>query len=164
MGLRFSPLIVDFLCAIRAYVLYVLCMLGVLLRVCWHVSMQTSQPEPYTRPTVLPLGAGRIELLAARHPCLEAQDAVAFIANDVQMKAGESALQIVTGPNMGGARKRPLDLTFSFLFLFCFYLRLLIMTFAPLSLTPTTRPHIPLLFRSHSQASRPTFARSASCA
>ncbi len=65
-----------------------------------------SQPEPYTRPTVLPLGAGRIELLAARHPCLEAQDAVAFIANDVQMKAGESALQIVTGPNMGGACAR----------------------------------------------------------
>jgi hypothetical protein len=38
----------------------------------------------------------------ARHPCLEAQDSVAFIANDVNMVRGESNMQIITGPNMGG--------------------------------------------------------------
>ncbi len=59
-------------------------------------------PEPYVRPTLLPMGAGRIELMGARHPCLEAQDSVAFIANDVKMVRGESNMQIITGPNMGG--------------------------------------------------------------
>ena len=128
-------------CAIRAYVLHVLCMLRVLLREPFrYVSMRSSQPEPYTRPTVLPLGAGRIELLAARHPCLEAQDAVAFIANDVQMKAGKSALQIVTGPNMGGARQH--TLTFSSLpaSFRLVYLLIFIMIFASLTLTLPPAP------------------------
>jgi len=48
------------------------------------------------------ISTGRIELHGARHPCLEAQDAVAFIANDIELVAGQSSLQIVTGPNMGG--------------------------------------------------------------
>jgi DNA mismatch repair protein MSH2 len=65
-------------------------------------SASVSAPEPYVRPHLLPLGSGRIELLAARHPCLEAQDSVAFIANDIELVNGKSALQIVTGPNMGG--------------------------------------------------------------
>ncbi|KAI8321206.1 DNA mismatch repair protein [Martensiomyces pterosporus] len=57
-------------------------------------------PIPYTRPTVSP--SGDVRLVAARHPCLEVQDGVSFIANDVAMAQGESEFVIITGPNMGG--------------------------------------------------------------
>ncbi|KAJ2742168.1 MSH2 protein [Coemansia sp. BCRC 34301] len=57
-------------------------------------------PTPYVRPTVKP--DGDLRLVAARHPCLEVQDSVSFIANDVSMVSGESDFVIITGPNMGG--------------------------------------------------------------
>ncbi|KAJ1959900.1 MSH2 protein [Dipsacomyces acuminosporus] len=57
-------------------------------------------PIPYTRPTIKP--AGDVKLVAARHPCLEVQDGVNFIANDVSLVCGESEFVIITGPNMGG--------------------------------------------------------------
>ncbi|KAJ2772148.1 MSH2 protein, partial [Coemansia nantahalensis] len=57
-------------------------------------------PIPYTRPTFT-LG-GDVRLVAARHPCLEVQEGVSFIANDVALVAGESEFVIITGPNMGG--------------------------------------------------------------
>ncbi len=56
---------------------------------------------PYQRPRIISKG-GNITLKGSRHPCLEAQEGVAFIANDVIMKRGKSSFQIVTGPNMGG--------------------------------------------------------------
>ena len=43
-----------------------------------------------------------IELKAARHPCVELQDDVDYIPNDVSLKFGESSFLVVTGPNMGG--------------------------------------------------------------
>ncbi|EPY52880.1 MutS protein 2 [Schizosaccharomyces cryophilus OY26] len=43
-----------------------------------------------------------IELKQARHPCLEAQDDVNFIPNDILLKQKESEMLIITGPNMGG--------------------------------------------------------------
>lgn len=65
-----------------------------------HVA--ANAPTPYVRPALLPMGAGVLELRACRHPCLEMQDHVSFIPNDVNMRAGESNVQVITGPNMGG--------------------------------------------------------------
>ena len=39
---------------------------------------------------------------AGRHPCVEAQDGVDFVANDCALQRGRSWFQIITGPNMGG--------------------------------------------------------------
>lgn len=68
-------------------------------------------------------GKGNVILRDARHPCLEAQDDVSFIPNDVELVKGwllstliisqvslanlylvvdRSEFQIITGPNMGG--------------------------------------------------------------
>ncbi|KAJ2369928.1 MSH2 protein [Coemansia sp. RSA 2611] len=57
-------------------------------------------PIPYTRPVLKP--DGDVRLTAARHPCLEVQEGVSFIANDVVMARGDSEFIIITGPNMGG--------------------------------------------------------------
>lgn len=59
-------------------------------------------PIPYTRPIVHPRGTGNTILKEARHPCLEMQDDVSFIPNDVSLVRGKSEFLIITGPNMGG--------------------------------------------------------------
>ncbi|KAK9465408.1 muts domain V-domain-containing protein [Lipomyces arxii] len=65
-----------------------------------HVA--STAPTPYVRPKMHVRGTGNAVLKAARHPCLEAQDDVAFIPNDVSLVRGTSEFVIVTGPNMGG--------------------------------------------------------------
>lgn len=75
-----------------------------------HASVHA--PIPYTRPKLYPRAsdcaaqsiAGETVLKEARHPCLEQQDDVNFITNDVHLApspTGPSFL-IITGPNMGG--------------------------------------------------------------
>ncbi|GJJ10537.1 hypothetical protein Clacol_004764 [Clathrus columnatus] len=51
-----------------------------------HVS--SNAPIPYIRPTLLEKGEGRLLLTEARHPCLEIQDDMDFIPNDVEMSKG----------------------------------------------------------------------------
>ncbi|XP_073259189.1 DNA mismatch repair protein Msh2-like [Porites lutea] len=65
-----------------------------------HVS--ANAPIPYVRPKITPKGEGHMKLEMARHPCLEVQDDVAFIANDITLERGEKEFLIITGPNMGG--------------------------------------------------------------
>lgn len=57
---------------------------------------------PYVRPKMHPIGTGSTHLKQARHPCMEAQDEVQFIPNDVNLIRGEEQFVIITGPNMGG--------------------------------------------------------------
>lgn len=52
------------------------------------------------RPTILPMGSGRLVIENARHPCVELMDDVQFIPNNYDLVRGESNFQIVTGPNM----------------------------------------------------------------
>ena len=47
-------------------------------------------------------GEGDIVLLGCRHPCMEVQDGVSFIANDVYLLRDRESFLIITGPNMGG--------------------------------------------------------------
>ncbi|KAF2659509.1 DNA mismatch repair protein [Lophiostoma macrostomum CBS 122681] len=65
-----------------------------------HVSVHA--PTSYTRPTMHPRGTGNTILKEARHPCMEMQDDISFITNDVSLKRKESEFLIITGPNMGG--------------------------------------------------------------
>ena len=65
-----------------------------------HVSVHA--PTAYVRPKMHPRGQGNTILKEARHPCMEMQDDVQFITNDVSLIRGSSEFLIITGPNMGG--------------------------------------------------------------
>jgi DNA mismatch repair protein MSH2 len=59
-------------------------------------------PISYVRPKIHARGTGQTILTEARHPCLEMQDDVQFITNDVELTRDKSSFLIITGPNMGG--------------------------------------------------------------
>ncbi|KAI9894185.1 MAG: MutS-like protein [Vezdaea aestivalis] len=65
-----------------------------------HVAVHA--PTSYVRPKMHPRGQGNTVLKEARHPCMEMQDDIQFITNDVSLKRGSSEFLIITGPNMGG--------------------------------------------------------------
>lgn len=65
-----------------------------------HVSVHA--PTSYVRPKMNRRGEGNTILKEARHPCMEMQDDVQFITNDVSLVRGSSEFLIITGPNMGG--------------------------------------------------------------
>ncbi|MCJ1427112.1 MutS-like protein [Sticta canariensis] len=65
-----------------------------------HVSVHA--PTAYVRPKMHPRGQGNTILKEARHPCMEMQDDIQFITNDVSLVRGSSEFLIITGPNMGG--------------------------------------------------------------
>lgn len=49
-------------------------------------------PTPYVRPKMLPQGTGTLKLIQARHPCVEMQDNVSYIPNDVHFQQGRFCL------------------------------------------------------------------------
>ncbi|KAG6286593.1 MutS-like protein [Claviceps purpurea] len=59
-------------------------------------------PEAYVRPKIHARGEGQTKLIGARHPCMELQDDVQFITNDIEFTRDKSSFLIITGPNMGG--------------------------------------------------------------
>uniref|UniRef100_A0A3Q0R225 DNA mismatch repair protein n=1 Tax=Amphilophus citrinellus TaxID=61819 RepID=A0A3Q0R225_AMPCI len=61
-----------------------------------------SAPVPFVRPRLLDDGCRRMELLQARHPCMETDADTAFIPNDISFVQGDKSFYIITGPNMGG--------------------------------------------------------------
>lgn len=61
----------------------------------------SSAPYPYCRPVVTE-SIDELILKEVRHPCLEVQEGVSYIPNDVEFKRGSVMLHIVTGANMGG--------------------------------------------------------------
>ncbi|KAJ3325179.1 MutS-like protein [Boothiomyces sp. JEL0866] len=63
-----------------------------------HIAIHA--PIQYTRPQLEV--EGNIIMKGARHPCVEVQDDVSFIENNVEMVRDESMFHIITGPNMGG--------------------------------------------------------------
>jgi DNA mismatch repair protein MSH2 len=65
-----------------------------------HASVHA--PTAYVRPKMHARGTGDTILKEARHPCMEAQDDINFITNDVELKRNSSRFLIITGPNMGG--------------------------------------------------------------
>lgn len=56
----------------------------------------------YVRPRLTSAGTGDIVIRGARHPLMEHQEGVSFVANDYVMRRATSRFQIITGPNMGG--------------------------------------------------------------
>jgi DNA mismatch repair protein MSH2 len=55
-------------------------------------------PIPYVRPVMKV--HGDIMLKSSRHPCVERQDDVSFIENDVELIDSKSMFHIITGPNV----------------------------------------------------------------
>lgn len=56
-----------------------------------------SAPKPYVKPKMSTESVRTLKLDGVRHPCLELQEDVTFIANDVEFKENETNMFIITG-------------------------------------------------------------------
>ncbi|EFA85686.1 DNA mismatch repair protein [Heterostelium album PN500] len=65
-----------------------------------HIS--SVAPTPFVRPKIFPMGTGDTVIIGGRHPCVEVQDGVNFIPNDIELNRERSQFHVITGPNMGG--------------------------------------------------------------
>ncbi|XP_050447674.1 DNA mismatch repair protein Msh2 isoform X2 [Cataglyphis hispanica] len=65
-------------------------------------STAVSANKVYVRPEMVPSEEGELNLIQVRHPCLEMQQGVDYIANDINFKRDQYHFCIITGPNMGG--------------------------------------------------------------
>lgn len=62
-----------------------------------------SAPTQFVKPEMLaPTQPRRLDFSQLRHPIIELQENVSYIANDVEFKEESSTFHIITGPNMGG--------------------------------------------------------------
>lgn len=61
-----------------------------------------NSPGEYVRPKMYPETERILTLNALRHPCLECQDDIEYIPNDVNFKADETKMCIITGANISG--------------------------------------------------------------
>lgn len=61
-----------------------------------------SAPTPYVRPEMLAEGSGILKLTKVRHPCIELQDDICYIANDLNFEKEMTNMYVITGPNCGG--------------------------------------------------------------
>lgn len=80
------------ICFTVGYLIPLTCLNGQIAQLDCLVSLAVaavSAPIPYVRPKILAEGSGRLEFKQLRHPCLELQEDMTFIANDVQFVRGE---------------------------------------------------------------------------
>lgn len=61
-----------------------------------------SAPTTYVQPKMISEEPRVLKLRGVRHPCLELQDDVTYIANDVSFENGGANMWIITGPNCAG--------------------------------------------------------------
>ncbi|AMD18511.1 HBL391Cp [Eremothecium sinecaudum] len=71
---------------------------------CSFAHVSSYAPIPYVRPTMYDIDDPnrKTKLIESRHPLIEVQDDITFIANDIIMERGAGEFLIITGPNMGG--------------------------------------------------------------
>ena len=60
------------------------------------------EDKNYVRPKITGIGEGDIIIKQGRHPCLELQESINYIANDCSFMRDKATFHIITGPNMGG--------------------------------------------------------------
>ncbi|CRK92120.1 CLUMA_CG005717, isoform A [Clunio marinus] len=62
----------------------------------------TNSPGEYVRPKMYPENERILSVNTLRHPCLECQDDINFIPNDVNLKENDTHMYIITGANISG--------------------------------------------------------------
>jgi hypothetical protein len=62
--------------------------------------------ERYVKPIITEKGTGNFVLKDSRHPCLEVQEEISFIPNDVEMTRGEFVLSFVSVASLTSLQAR----------------------------------------------------------